>query len=135
VTLSAGDLDRCATSSRALLWNPYVEVAGVSAETSGGLGSVLVLARGVETSVRVAPPTFFGPLVAAEAPGGVLVHTHCTDGPPTADDLAVTRRLVAAGAVLGIPLVAHLVIGPVAWWELVDLSGRHEYPHGLVRVA
>jgi len=91
---------------------PDVEVAGVSAETSFGLGPVLLLARGDDKSVTVSPTVLFTPLVAARATGGVLIHTHRTGASPTAEDLAVTRRLVSAGVLLGIPLFAHLVIRP-----------------------
>ena len=115
-----------------MLWNPYVEVAGVSAERSFGLGPVLVVARGDDRSVTLPPAVFFAPLLAAGAPGGVLVHTHPTGGLPTAEDLAVTRRLVSAGVLLGIPLVAHLVIGPTVWWDLINpLAERRRYSFGL----
>lgn len=130
--VGGADLGRCAADARALLWSPDAEVAGLSAQTSGGLGPLLLLARGDGGHVRVTPPQFFGPLVAAGAVGGLLVHTHGADRPPGPEDLAVTRRLVAAGALLGIPLVAHLIIGPTRWWDAVNAAGgQHGYPVGL----
>lgn len=132
VPVPSRDLEGCAALSRALLWTPELEVAGVSAQTPVGLGPVLMLARGSMSCVRVPPTMFFGPLIAAGATGGVLVHTHRADGPPTREDLAVTRRLVAGGALLGVPLVAHLVVGPMGWWDAIDpAAGQRGYPVGL----
>lgn len=51
------------------------------------------------------------------APVVVLVHTHPGGGPPSADDHAVTRRLVAASAVCGVRLAAHLVLAPEGQWD------------------
>jgi DNA repair protein RadC len=65
--------------------------------------------------VRVSPPEVFRPAVRAEADAVILIHTHRDDSPASKEDLAVTRRLVAAGAVIGIPLAAHLVVGPRQW--------------------
>lgn len=56
-----------------------------------------------------------------------LLHTHPDGGPPSAADRAVTRRLVAAGAVIGLCLQAHLVVGPDEVWDCLrpdqDLTG------------
>lgn len=53
------------------------------------------------------------------ADGVVLAHNHATTTGPSRADTAVTRRPVAAGHVLGIPLLAHLVVEPDAVHELV----------------
>lgn len=52
----------------------------------------------------------------------VLAHTHLSVDGPSPQDLAVTRRLVAAAAVVGVPMLAHLVIGPQHVWDCT--SGR-----------
>ncbi|MBA2415689.1 MAG: hypothetical protein H0V64_07365 [Geodermatophilaceae bacterium] len=61
----------------------------------------------------------FGPAVAARADWVVVSHTHLSDSGPSAADHAVTSPLVAAGAVLGIPLIAHLLVQPSGSQELV----------------
>jgi DNA repair protein RadC len=76
-----------------------------------------VVARGDSRSVRVTPLQVLRPVVLAGASSFVLVHTHPEGGPPSPDDLAVTRRLVAASAIVGVTLVAHLVLAPEGTWD------------------
>jgi DNA repair protein RadC len=81
------------------------------------IGPSSVVARGDRSSVRVTPSQVLRPVVAAGAGSYVLVHTHPDGGPPTWSDLAVTRRLVAASAVLGVQLTAHVVLAPEGEWD------------------
>ena len=47
------------------------------------------------------------------ASGFILVHNHPSGDPqPSAADLALTRRLDGAAAVVGIPLIDHVIIAP-----------------------
>jgi DNA repair protein RadC len=42
----------------------------------------------------------------------VLVHNHPSGDPaPSAEDLRITRQLVEAGKLLGIPVLDHVIIG------------------------
>lgn len=77
----------------------------------------LVVASGSARAVRVTPGQVLRPVLLAGASSYLLVHTHPHGGPPTASDLAVTRRLVAAGTVLGVRLTAHVVLAPEAHWD------------------
>jgi DNA repair protein RadC len=43
------------------------------------------------------------------------------DPTPSADDLALTARLVSAGSVPGIDVLDHIVIGDGRWISLVDV--------------
>ena len=81
------------------------------------VGPVCVVARGSRHSVAVTPGQVLRPVIAAGADSYVLVHTHPQGGRPTSSDLAVTRRLVAAGTVLGVTLTAHLVLAPEGHWD------------------
>lgn len=74
---------------------------------------------GSPRQVRLTPRDVFSPALAAGADSVAIAHTHLSDSGPSADDHAVTRRLVAAGAVLGIPLVAHLLVEPTRTLELL----------------
>ncbi len=81
-----------------------------------GAAPVLV-ARGAADQVRVSPAQVLRPVLLAGASCFVLVHTHPGGGPPSADDRAVTRRLVAASAVCGVRLLAHVVLSPEGQWD------------------
>lgn len=75
-----------------------------------------VIAVGDVDQVRITPSD----VLLSGADSYVLVHTHPLGGPPSEADLAVTRRLVAAGTVLGIRLTQHLVLGPDASWDCLQ---------------
>ena len=51
----------------------------------------------------------------------MLAHNHPSgDAAPSADDLRVTAELVAAGRVLDIPVLDHVIIGRGAYTSLAE---------------
>ena len=71
-----------------------------------------VVSTGCLTSSLVHPREVFQEAIAARAAALVLFHNHPSGDPePSAEDLALTRRLVSAGALLGIQVLDHLVLG------------------------
>jgi len=71
-----------------------------------------VISVGCLTSSLVHPREVFQEAVLARAAAIVLFHNHPSGDPePSADDLALTRRLQAAGALMGIDVLDHLVLG------------------------
>ena len=49
----------------------------------------------------------------------VVFHNHPSGDPtPSPDDLELTRRLVAAGFVMGIEVVDHIILGDVRYWSM-----------------
>lgn len=71
-----------------------------------------VVSVGCLTSTLVHPREVFHEALLARAAGIVLFHNHPSGDPePSADDLALTRWLVAAGALMGIEVLDHLVLG------------------------
>jgi DNA repair protein RadC len=71
-----------------------------------------VVSVGCLTSSLVHPREVFREAVTARAAALVLFHNHPSGDPePSAEDLALTRRLVSAGTLLGIEVLDHLVLG------------------------
>ena len=67
---------------------------------------------GTLTTTLVHPRETFGPAVRLGAAAVVVAHVHPSGDPePSAEDLELTRRLIDAGRLLGIPLLDHLVLG------------------------
>lgn len=65
----------------------------------------------------------FRPAVALGAPAVILGHNHPSgDASPSVQDRDVTRRVSAAGRVLGIALLDHLIIGHPGWSSLRQLG-------------
>ncbi len=53
------------------------------------------------------------------ASGVLLFHNHPSGSPePSADDRLLTRRLAAAGATLGVPVLDHLIVAGARWVSL-----------------
>jgi DNA repair protein RadC len=89
-----------------------------------GLLDVVEVARGTVHGVEVHPREVFRPLVRMAAAGGVVVHNHPSGDPtPSADDIALTRRLRAAGDLLGIPIIDHVVIADGGFRSIAEWLG------------
>jgi DNA repair protein RadC len=71
-----------------------------------------VISVGCLTSSLVHPREVFQEAVVARAAALILFHNHPSGDPePSPEDVALTRRLVAAGALMGIEILDHLVLG------------------------
>jgi DNA repair protein RadC len=71
----------------------------------------------------MAPREVFRDALLRGASALFLAHNHPSgDASPSADDRAVTRRLAQAGALLGIDLLDHLVVGDPDWTSLARLG-------------
>ncbi len=83
----------------------------------------MVVAKGSVSECRVEPREVFRPLIAEAASRALLLHNHPSGDPtPSPSDLALTRRLVEAGQLLGIPVLDHVVIGPFRHSSFRDLG-------------
>lgn len=69
-------------------------------------------AHGSSTSVEVSPKNVFRAAIVANSKALIVAHVHPSgDHEPSAEDLALTKRIEAAGTLLGIPLLDHIIIG------------------------
>lgn len=83
--------------------------------------ALVQVAQGTATSVEVHPREVFGPLVREGAAATILAHNHPSgDAEPSLEDERLTARLAEAGALLGIPVLDHLVIGDGVYVSLAD---------------
>jgi DNA repair protein RadC len=72
------------------------------------------------TLLRVAE--VFRPALARNFPSFILAHNHPSGDPaPSPEDIELTRTLVAAGRILDIALVDHLIIGSDGWVSLKEM--------------
>ncbi len=83
----------------------------------------LVVAQGTVNECHVAPATVFRPMIAESAARAVLLHNHPSGDPtPSPHDVALTRRLVSVGKLVGIPILDHVIIGRSSHSSLRDLG-------------
>ena len=79
------------------------------------------VSRGTLDSALVHPREVFRAALLSNAACLVACHNHPSGDPtPSADDVAVTRRLVAAGEVLGIPVLDHIIIGDARYFSFKE---------------
>jgi DNA repair protein RadC len=81
----------------------------------------LRVAEGTLTSVEVHPREVFQPLIRRGAAATILVHNHPSGDPnPSAEDVSLTRRLVAVGDLVGIPVIDHVVVAGATFVSLSE---------------
>jgi DNA repair protein RadC len=84
-----------------LLLDTQNQIIGIHTVTVGTLDASLVHPREV-----------FKPAILANAGSIVIAHNHPSGDPaPSAEDRAVTRQLVSAGATVGIEILDHIIVG------------------------
>jgi DNA repair protein RadC len=72
----------------------------------------VMISRGTLNGSLVHPREVFRAAIAEAAAGIIVVHNHPSGDPtPSPDDRAITRQLVEAGRLLGLPLYDHVIIG------------------------
>ncbi len=82
------------------------------------------VSRGTLDSTLVHPREVFKAALLANAAAIVVSHNHPSGDPsPTLDDLEVTTRLVAAGEILGIGVLDHIVVGDGRYFSFKE-AGR-----------
>lgn len=111
-TLSAPSM--AATALAPLIADQVVEVFGVACLSARfRLLAWHLVSRGTRMSTPVSLPDVFVP--ACLTPGTtclIVVHNHPSGDPtPSWDDVALTKRLHAAGDILDLPLLDHLIVG------------------------
>ena len=73
---------------------------------------VSVVSVGTLTASLVHPREVFRPAIVAGAAGVIVAHNHPSgEASPSSEDRAATARLVKAGALLGVPLLDHVIVG------------------------
>ena len=76
------------------------------------------VSRGTLNSTAVHPREVFKAALLANAAAIVLCHNHPSGEPaPSPDDLQLTRRLVAAGMLLGVEVLDHIIVGDAGYYS------------------
>ena len=77
--------------------------------------------RGTLDSVAINPREVFKAALLANAAAIVAAHNHPSGDPtPSPDDLLITRRLAAAGELMGIPVLDHIIVGDDRYYSFKE---------------
>ncbi len=83
----------------------------------------LMITRGILDASVVHPREVFAPALVEAAAAVILVHNHPSGDPtPSPADREITRQLLEAGRVLGIPVRDHVVVGNGRYASFLDLG-------------
>jgi DNA repair protein RadC len=114
--------ERCAPTMRDLVQE---EFRVLLLNTQHAVTREIVVTRGILDASVVHAREVFKAAIAESAAAILLVHNHPSGDPaPSAEDREVTRQLAAAGQVLGIPVLDHIVIGDGRYVSFVE-AGLH----------
>ena len=82
------------------------------------------VSRGTLDATLVHPREVFKVALLANAAAIILTHNHPSGDPiPSADDVQLTRRLVDAGALLGVEVLDHIIVGDGRYYSFKE-GGR-----------
>ena len=97
------------------------ELRGVFLNTKCQLICDKVLTRGTVNMSLISPREIFAEALKCGAVNLVLLHNHPSGDPtPSYGDISVTRQVCQAGAVLGISLNDHIIIGDQCFYSLKE---------------
>jgi DNA repair protein RadC len=91
------------------------------------------VARGAANQVSVSAREVFRPLILAGAVSAIIAHNHPSGScQPSREDAQLTSRLVAAGRLLGVAVIDHLVLAADGYYSFAETDG---VPGGSAGVA
>lgn len=77
-----------------------------------------VVALGTLNSALIEPREIFAPAIALPCSKIILAHNHPSNDPtPSKEDIIFTKRVQAAGEILGIRVIDHLIISPNSYFS------------------
>ncbi len=103
---------------------PVEQFGVVLLDARRGVMAARIVSTGSVDASTADPREIFREAILARAAAVVVFHNHPSGDPtPSSEDVAVTRRLVAAAAVIGIDLIDHLILGAGRYFSFHEHSG------------
>jgi DNA repair protein RadC len=116
---SPSDAASLVMSEMSLLEEEHLRVLLI--DTRNRVLDIVEIYRGSVNSSQVRVGELFKPAIQRMVPALICVHNHPSQDPtPSPDDVAVTRAIVAAGKLLDIDVLDHLIIGGSRWVSLKE---------------
>lgn len=90
-------------------------------DTKNSLVKDIIISKGTVNSALVSPREIFIEAIRYEAVNIILLHNHPSGDPmPSAQDIAITRRVKEAGDLMGINLNDHIILGDQCYISLKE---------------
>lgn len=95
------------------------ELRVVLLDTRNRVDGIEVVSRGTLNTAQVRPADLFRLAIRRNCASVIVAHNHPSGDPaPSPDDVRLTAEIVAAGRLLGVEVLDHLVIGRERWISL-----------------
>ncbi|MFA5029047.1 MAG: JAB domain-containing protein [Candidatus Methylomirabilota bacterium] len=115
---------------------PHEEAWVIALNAVNDVLGVYQVGRGGLTEAPVAPSEIYRTALLASAAAVLMVHNHPSGrGTPSAEDRRLTQRLVAAGELLAVPLLDHVILGLRDHYSFADQGFISEYRSAETRRA
>ncbi len=96
-------------------------------DTKNRLLGITQVSVGTVNASLVEPREVFKDAIAHSATSVILAHNHPSGDPtPSSEDVAVTKRLIKAGEIVGIPVHDHIIIGQRSAGRQTDYCSLRE---------
>jgi DNA repair protein RadC len=100
---------------------PIEQFGVVMLDTKHRVIRIKVISIGGLDATVVQPRDVFREATAASAAAIVLFHNHPSGDPnPSGDDLALTKRMIRAGDIIGIDVLDHLILCEQRYYSMVE---------------
>jgi DNA repair protein RadC len=94
-----------------IAWEPTEKFAIACLDVKHRLLTLDVISSGTATETLAHPREIFASLLRAGATRAIIAHNHPSGSTePSQEDISLTRQLLAASKVMGIPILDHLVV-------------------------
>lgn len=101
--------------------NPREVITAVYLDVRHRIIGLHEVSTGTIDQAIVHPRDIFGPAVTLSASAIILAHNHPSGDPtPSSQDKTVTERIKAAGELLGITMLDHIVVGESRYYSFAD---------------
>jgi DNA repair protein RadC len=102
---------------------PTEQIGVVLLDTKHRLMRTAIVVIGALNSASVIPRDVFREATRAGAASVVVFHNHPSGDPsPSPDDVRLTSHLAAAGALLGIDLMDHIILGETHYFSFKQMG-------------
>jgi DNA repair protein RadC len=121
-----------AALSNDLMWQQTERFAVLLLDVKHRLMATQVLTIGTATETLAHPRDIFREVIRQGATRVIVAHNHPSGSTePSADDISLTRQLLAGAQFLGIPLLDHLILGQGDYLSLRQTTTLwDDYPQG-----
>jgi len=104
-------------------WRPVEQFGVVLLDSRHRVTRTTVIASGTLNTSIVEPREVFREAALGGAAAIIAFHNHPSGDPaPSPEDVELTRRLAAAGVLMGIDLVDHIVLGDARYCSLKEMG-------------